>query len=90
MVPARPTHEWLQEHTSPQEVSIWDYDTDSCVCQDEINGMFAEIFKKPVEFVGNGPTSRILRGNGAQDVLGREESTDFLDGLPLLLLLIAR
>jgi hypothetical protein len=65
MVPARPTREWLQRHTSRQEVNLWDYDTDGCVCEDEINGIFAEVFKKPVKFVDKGPTSRILCGNGA-------------------------
>lgn len=38
-----------------------------------------------MRLVYKGPTPRVLRGNGAPDVLGREESTNFPDVLPLLI-----
>jgi uncharacterized protein YcbX len=47
--------------------------------------VFTDFFKRDVRLVYKGPTSRILRGNGAPDVLGREESTNFPDVLPLLI-----
>lgn len=47
--------------------------------------MFTEFFKKPVKLVYKGPTPRILRGNGAPDLLGREESTNFPDVMPVLI-----
>jgi len=83
MVPARPTSEWLQKNTELRQVNIWEYDTDGYVYKDEVNDIFSDFFEKPVKLVYKGPTPRILRGNGAPDVLGREESTNFPDVLPL-------
>lgn len=82
-VPARPTRVWLKENTDLLEVNIWEYDSDGYVYRDEINNVFTDFFKTPVKLVYKGPTPRILRGNGAPDVLGREESTNFPDVLPL-------
>lgn len=45
--------------------------------------MFTDFLKKPVKLVYKGPTPRILRGNGAPGILGREESTNFPDVMPL-------
>lgn len=45
--------------------------------------MFTEFFEKPVKLVYKGPSPRILRGNGAPEILGREESTNFPDVMPL-------
>jgi uncharacterized protein YcbX len=83
MVPARPTPQWLQKNTELRQVNIWEYDTDGYLYKDEVNSIFSEFFKMPVKLVYKGPTPRILRGNGAPDVLGREESTNFPDVLPL-------
>lgn len=83
MVPARPTSEWLKQNTSMVSVNIWEYDTDGYAYSDSINSVFTEFFNKKVKLVYKGPTPRILRGNGAPDVLGREESTNFPDVLPL-------
>lgn len=66
-------------------MSIWEYDTDGYVYRDEINDMFTSFFDKKVKLVYKGPTPRIARGNGAPDVLGREESVNFPDVLPLLI-----
>ncbi|TVY82106.1 Mitochondrial amidoxime reducing component [Lachnellula suecica] len=85
IVPARPTEQWLAANATLAEVDIWEYDTDGYVYSDEINSVFTEFFKKPVKLVYKGPTPRVLRGNGAPDVLGREQYTDFPDVLPLLI-----
>ena len=85
MVPARPTQQWLEANTDLRNVNIWDYDTDGYVYRDEINEVFTDFFKKPVKLVYKGPTPRMLRGNGAPNVLGREESTNFPDVMPLLI-----
>lgn len=85
MVPARPTQTWLQENTTLHTVNIWDYNTDGYVYQDSINLIFTEFFKKPVKLVYKGPTPRILRGNGAPEILGREEHVNFPDVMPLLI-----
>ncbi len=83
MVPARPTQSWLDKNTDLLSVNIWEYDTDGYVYRDEVNNMFTEFFKKRVKLVYKGPTPRILRGNGSPDILGREESTNFPDALPI-------
>lgn len=64
-------------------MTIWEYDTDGYVYSDSINNVFTEFFNKKVKLVYKGPTPRILRGNGAPEILGREESTNFPDVLPL-------
>jgi uncharacterized protein YcbX len=82
-VPARPTSEWLKANTDLLDVNIWEYDTDAYGYRESINDVFTDFFKKQVKLVYKGPTPRILRGNGAPDVLGREQSTNFPDVLPL-------
>lgn len=83
MVPARPTSQWLEGNTSLKQVNIWEYITDGYVYSDEVNSLFTDFFKKPVNLVYKGPTPRILRGNGAPELLGRQESTNFPDVMPL-------
>jgi uncharacterized protein YcbX len=83
MVPARPTCEWLKQNTELLDVNIWEYNTDAYAYSSSINSPFTEFFKREVKLVYKGPTPRILRGNGAPNVLGREESTNFPDVLPL-------
>lgn len=85
MVPARPTENWLKDNTTLTQVDIWEYDTDGYVYQDEINNVFTDFFKKPVKLVYKGPTPRVLRGNGAPEILGREQYTNFPDVLPILI-----
>lgn len=84
-VPARPTDEWLKENTDLLDVNIREYDTDAYDYRNTINDIFTDFSKKPVKLVYKGPTPRILRGNGAPDILGREQRTNFLDVLPLLI-----
>ncbi|CZR68824.1 probable MOSC domain-containing protein 2, mitochondrial precursor [Phialocephala subalpina] len=83
MVPARPTTQWLEDNTELKQVNIWEYITDGYIYSDTINNVFTDLFKKPVKLVYKGPTPRILRGNGAPELLGREESTNFPDVMPL-------
>jgi uncharacterized protein YcbX len=83
MVPARPTQEWLTANSEVKNVNIWDYETDGYVYKDEINEVFTDFFGRQVKLVYKGPTPRILRGNGDPRILGREESTNFPDVMPL-------
>lgn len=85
MIPARPTEQWLEENTNLAQVEIWKYKTDGYLYKDEINQIFSEFFKKDVKLVYKGPTPRILRGNGAPEILGREESTNFPDVMSVLI-----
>merc|ERR1711939_1179704 len=82
---ARPSPEWLSSNTTISQVNIWDYETDGYIYSDSINFIFTEFFSKPVKLVYKGPTPRIVRGNGAPEILGREESTNFPDVMPLLI-----
>ncbi|KAE9379708.1 hypothetical protein N431DRAFT_365008 [Stipitochalara longipes BDJ] len=85
MVPARPTSAWLEQNTELLEVNVWEYDTDAYAYSSSVNSVFTDFFKREVKLVYKGPTPRILRGNGAPNVLGRKESTNFPDVLPLLI-----
>ncbi|KAK0106198.1 hypothetical protein ONS96_003842 [Cadophora gregata f. sp. sojae] len=84
-IPARPSLNWLSSNTTIAQVNIWDYETDGYVYSDSINSIFTTFFSKPVKLVYKGPTPRIVRGNGAPEILGREESTNFPDVMPLLI-----
>ena len=85
MVPARPTSQWLKDNTTLERVDIWDYDTDGYIYADSINDTFTSFFSRKVKLVYKGPEKRTLRGNGAPHLLGREESTNFPDVMPLLI-----
>lgn len=84
-IPTRPSPSWLESNTTLSRVNIWDYETDGYIYSESINTIFTNFFSKPVKLVYKGPTPRILRGNGAPELLGREESTNFPDVLPLLI-----
>ena len=73
------------QHTDLLDVNIWEYDTSAYAYRNTIDDVFTNFFKKPVKLVYKGPTPRILWGNGAPDILGREQSTNFPDILPLLI-----
>jgi uncharacterized protein YcbX len=64
-------------------VEIWGNATDGYAYKDDINSIFTTFFNKKVKLVYKGPIPRILRGNGAPELLGREESTNFPDVLPV-------
>lgn len=84
-VPARPSSSWLEENTTLADVKIWDTDTDGYVYSDAVNSVFNSFFDSPVKLVYKGPTKRILKGNAAPAVLGRTESTNFPDVMPVLI-----
>jgi uncharacterized protein YcbX len=84
-IPARPSSSWLEENTTLADVKIWDTDTDGYVYSDAVNSVFNSFFDSPVKLVYKGPTKRILKGNAAPAVLGRTESTNFPDVMPVLI-----
>ncbi|KAJ6086151.1 MOSC N-terminal beta barrel [Penicillium sp. IBT 16267x] len=84
-IPAHPTQEWLQTHTTVAPVNIWGIDTDGYIYNDEINSSFSEFMGRPVALVYKGPTPRVLKGNGAPELLGRVQTTGFPDVLPVLI-----
>ncbi|KAH9905484.1 MOSC N-terminal beta barrel domain-containing protein [Xylariomycetidae sp. FL2044] len=85
MLPARPTREWLEANTKCETVDIWENETDAWAYRDEVNSLFRDFLNRDVKLVYKGPTPRVLRGNGAPEHLGREESTNFPDVLPVLI-----
>jgi uncharacterized protein len=82
-VPARPTQEWLDNNTKLTSVKIWGTETDAYEYPEEINRTFTRFFEEMVSLVYKGPTPRICGGNGAKKFLGREESVNFPDVLPI-------
>ena len=82
-LPARPTAQWLEANTKLQQVDIWGHQTDGYEYSDEINSVFTEFFGEKVSLIYKGPTPRICGGNGAPRFLGREESVNFPDVLPV-------
>ena len=83
MIPARPTDDWLENNTSLRQVSIWGSETDGYVYKDEVNRIFSDFVGRPVVLVYKGPTPRAVGGNGAYEYLGRHQSTNFPDVMPL-------
>jgi len=84
-VPARPTRTWLEENTELLPVEIWSTNTDGYKYGAAVNAIFSELVGQDIALVYKGPTPRLLGGNGAPHVLGREQSTNFPDVLPLLI-----
>ena len=82
-IPARPTAQWLAANTKLQEVEIWEHRTDGYEYGEDINSVFTDFFGQKVSLVYKGPTPRICQGNGAARFLGREESVNFPDVLPV-------
>lgn len=84
-VPARPSQEWLHQNTTLETVDIWGIETDAYMYSSAINSMITDFLHKDVALVYKGPTPRVLKGNGAPEILGREQTTNFPDVLPLLI-----
>ena len=82
-IPAYPTQEWLEKHTTLVPTKVWDSETDGYQYSDEVCNMFTDHFGREVSLILKGPTSRLCGGNGSPKYLGREESTNFSDVLPL-------
>ncbi|KAJ5739919.1 MOSC N-terminal beta barrel [Penicillium manginii] len=84
-IPAHPSKDWLAKNTSIAPVKIWDNDTDGYIYREKINAPFSAFLGRPVSLVYKGPTPRVLKGNGAPELLGRVQSTGFPDVFPILI-----
>ncbi|CRG90719.1 hypothetical protein PISL3812_07764 [Talaromyces islandicus] len=84
-VPARPSEEWLQANTTLGEVKIWNTLTDGHYYGPEVNDVVSQFLNRPVCLVYNGPTERLLQGNGNEKNLGRVQATHFADMMPVLI-----
>ncbi|RVX73558.1 hypothetical protein B0A52_02446 [Exophiala mesophila] len=85
-VPLFPSRGWLEEHADLINVDVWEYITDAYEYKDpKIKSIFSEFFGEDVSLVMKGPTPRIIRGNGDSEHLGRTESVNFPDVLPVLI-----
>ena len=84
-IPARPSQEWLEKNTKLVQVEIWGQKTDGWIYGDEVNKMFQDLLQKPVALVYKGPTPRLAGANGRKELLGRDESVNFPDFLPILI-----
>ncbi|KAJ9641020.1 hypothetical protein H2199_005688 [Coniosporium tulheliwenetii] len=82
-IPAHPSRDWLEAHTTLRSVDIWGTSTDAWEYAPNLTAPFSEFFAKDVRLVYKGPTPRILRGNGAPEHLGRTEATKFADLAPV-------
>lgn len=83
-VPIRPDQAWLDANTKEVSVDIWEYITDAYAYTDaKMKALFAEFFGEEVHLVMKGPEPRICRGNGSPKNLGRTETVNFPDVLPI-------
>ena len=84
-IPARPTQEWLEQNCTLQDnLEIWYEPTDGWVYGDHISKPFTDFLGKPVLLVYKGPTPRLTKGKASKENLGRQESVNFPDHLPVL------
>ncbi|GKZ77548.1 hypothetical protein AnigIFM56816_011283 [Aspergillus niger] len=88
-LPTDPTPAWLAQHTTLEHVTIWDTVTDAYAYGPDVNALFSEFLGREVKLVYKGPERRILRGNGAPEILGREQDTYFPDVHPVLIASVA-
>ncbi|OQE20577.1 hypothetical protein PENSTE_c013G04802 [Penicillium steckii] len=84
-IPSHPSQEWLATNTAIAPVKIWDNDTDGYIYSKEVNAPFSAFLGRAVALVYKGPTPRVLKGNGAPKLLGREQTTGFPDVFPILI-----
>ncbi|RAK72137.1 MOSC domain-containing protein [Aspergillus fijiensis CBS 313.89] len=85
-IPAHPTPTWLAQNTTlASDIKIWDTTTDGYIYSSEVNAPISEFLGREVALVYKGPTPRILQGNGAPRLLGREQATNFPDVHPVLI-----
>ncbi|KAI9720144.1 MAG: hypothetical protein M1828_005790 [Chrysothrix sp. TS-e1954] len=82
-IPARPSAKWLESNTTLEKVTIWGKDTDGYVYDESVNSMFAKFLGRNVALAYKGPTPRVVGGNGAPQELGRSESVNFPDVMPV-------
>ncbi|KIX05792.1 uncharacterized protein Z518_03764 [Rhinocladiella mackenziei CBS 650.93] len=83
-VPIHPDQEWLDANTNIVSVDIWEHITDAYAYTDpEMKSLFSDFFGEDATLVMKGPEPRICRGNGDPSRLGRQESVNFPDVLPI-------
>ncbi|KAF1989782.1 hypothetical protein K402DRAFT_326027 [Aulographum hederae CBS 113979] len=82
-IPAHPSNEWLAENTTLTSGEIWGTVTDGYAYSETLTAPFSEFFGREVRLIYKGPTPRLLGGNGAEEYLGRKESTMFADLAPI-------
>ncbi|KAK7892923.1 hypothetical protein LTR67_007160 [Exophiala xenobiotica] len=83
-VPLRPQQAWLDANTKEVTVDIWEHLTDGYAYTDpKIKQLFADFFDEEASLVMKGPEPRICAGNGDPKVLGRQETVNFPDVLPV-------
>jgi len=83
-VPCHPSEEWLAQNTKEASVEIWGYNTDAYAYTDsKMLALFKEFFEEDARLVMKGPEPRICGGNGDPKLLGRTESVNFPDVLPI-------
>jgi uncharacterized protein len=83
-VPVHPSQEWLDRNTELVSAEIWGNETDAYAYTDpKMLALFKEFFEEDARLVMKGPEPRICRGNGDPRVLGRTETVNFPDVLPI-------
>jgi uncharacterized protein len=83
-VPCHPSREWLAGNTEKASVEIWEHFTDAYAYTDSsFLALFKEFFEEDARLVMKGPEPRICKGNGSPQALGRTESVNFPDVLPI-------
>jgi len=83
-VPIHPDQAWLDANTETLSVDIWEHITDAYAYTDaSLQSVFTDFFGEEVRLVMKGPDPRICSGNGAPARLGRQETVNFPDVLPL-------
>lgn len=89
VVPLEADREWLEGHAQLIGAEIWEFETDAwAFMEGEIAQIVSDYFTAwdagaDVRLVIKGPTDRPCRGNGAEEYLGRQESVNFPDVLPV-------
>ena len=88
-VPLEADQDWLSENAELIEAEIWEYQTDAyAFTAPEITNVVTNYFtswdpEANVRLVSKGPTPRECRGNGSKELLGRQETVNFPDVLPI-------
>ncbi|KAH9827174.1 MOSC N-terminal beta barrel domain, partial [Teratosphaeria destructans] len=82
-VPAHPSQQWLQAHTTLTRVEIWEHETDAWQYGAAINQIFRDYFQKPVALVYKGPAQRLNAVNGRPALYGHAVPHHFADVVSL-------
>ncbi|KAF4976556.1 hypothetical protein FZEAL_6790 [Fusarium zealandicum] len=83
-IPAHPTVQWLESNAELKKAGIWGEQTDAWEYPASLTQPISDFLKMDVRLMYKGPTPRVLRGCGAPTRLGRTETTNFADMMPVL------